>query len=175
MKKNNKARIVVLSTLAGLTLVFLGAAAVSFQIATKAHQNSPYMKMTRNHETEQPTTIEVVLPVETAVLPTATVAAVETAVATPSTAPTNTPIPTELPSTATLSPWEQVQKQVSTLRNRLERGTEGYEGLSTALEEAEPNKKWCSNLLIAIQDFNYINDTASAEAIQTLAQSQNCE
>ncbi len=163
MKKNNKARTVVLSTLAGLTLVFLGAAVISFQNATKAHQNSPYMKMTRNHETQQSTTTDVVLPIETAVLPTAPVIETETAVA------------TEPPPTPTLSPWEQVQKQVDALRSRLERGSDGYVGLTSALKETGPNETWCSNLLIAIQDFNYINDTAGSEAIQELADTQNCK
>jgi len=175
MKKTNKARIFILSTLAGLTLVFLGAAAVSFQNATKAHQNSPYMKMTRNYETKQPSMSDVVLPAETAVYPTTPIVETETAVPPQPILPTNTPAPTKPPPTTTLSPWEQAQKQVETLRSRLERGSDGYQGLSTALEEIEPNEKWCSNLLIAIQDFNYVNDTVSSEAIQTLAKAHNCQ
>ncbi len=135
MKKNNKARIVVLSTLAGLTLFFLGAAVISFQNATKAHQNSPYMKMTPTDETQQPTES----------------------------------------SPPTLTAWEQVQQQVEQLRQRLERGSDGYQGLSTALEESEPNENWCNNLLIAIQDFKYINDTTGSQAVQELANTQNCE
>ena len=163
MKKNNKPRIVVLFALAGLTLVFLGAAAISFQNATKAHQHTQYMKMTRSYETQQPMMTDVVLPAETAVLSTPTIVKTETAAA------------TKPPLTPTLSPWEQVQKQVATLRSRLERGSDGHVGLTTALAETEPNEIWCSNLLIAIQDFNYLKDTASSEAIQALTKAQNCQ
>lgn len=183
MKKNLTPRIIILATLAGLTLIFLAAAAISLQNATKAHQNLQNMKMTRSFEAQQPTFTDVVLPVETAVSATATVAKIvvteavvievvveETAVSPPTISPTNTS-----PPTPTLTPWQQVQQQVETLRNRLERGSEGHQGLSTALEESEPNETWCSNILIAIQDFNYVNDTASAEAIRELADAQNCE
>ena len=181
MKKDSKARIIVLSTLAGLTVVFLGAAVIAFQNATKAHENSQFMKMTRNYETQPPIMTEVVLPMPTdstpieidlpndIVEPTVTAAMnlENTAVSTNTPSPTNTPQPT-------LSPWEQVQKQVEQLRSRLERGSEGYVGLSAALEESEPNETWCNNLLIAIQDFNYVNDTASSGTVQALADAQNC-
>ena len=169
MKKNMKPRLFVLSTLAGLTFVFLGAAVISFMDATTEHQNSYYMKLTPTYATHSPTLTKVLAPVAATVMPTLTAVSHKTIVT------TVTLFPVAVPPTPTLlSPWEQVQKQVETLRSRLERGSDGYAGLTAALAETEPNETWCSNLLIAIQDFNYLNDTAGVETIRILAEKQNC-
>ncbi len=87
--------------------------------------------------------------------------------ATPSAVVVSTP-------TATLSEWEQVQRQVAQYRSRFSSDSDGYAGLTLALEQAEPNPAWCGGLSAAIGQFNYANDTASANALTTLKQSQNC-
>jgi hypothetical protein len=73
-----------------------------------------------------------------------------------------------------LSEWEQVQAEVESFRDRLERASDGYNGLSEALEQPEPNQVWCGGLSAAIGDFNYINDAESAQALEDLKASQGC-
>lgn len=89
-----------------------------------------------------------------------------------------TETPPEQPAThtpeATPTEWEQVQQVVGAYRNRLERGSDGYAGLSEALEQNEPNETWCSGLAAAIGDFNYANEVESAQALAQLRDSQAC-
>ena len=89
----------------------------------------------------------------------------------PSATPSATAVSTPTPA---LSEWEQVQKQVAQYRSRFSRDSDGYAGLTLALEQAEPNQAWCGGLSAAISQFNYVNDTASASALTALKQSQNC-
>ncbi len=74
----------------------------------------------------------------------------------------------------TLTEWEIVQKQVERLRNLLDRDSDGYAGLSLALEQEAPNSEWCAGLIAAIGDFNYAGDSESAHALEGLRDSQGC-
>jgi hypothetical protein len=67
-----------------------------------------------------------------------------------------------------------VQKQVGALRNRLDSTSDGYTGLTQALQEAGPTEAWCGGLAAAIGDFNYVNDSASAQALTDLQAEQGC-
>jgi hypothetical protein len=78
-----------------------------------------------------------------------------------------TPIPT-------LTEWEQVQHTIESYRNRLERNSDGYQGLTTALEQTEPNPDWCGGLNAAIGDFAYVNDEESVQALRDLQDAQGC-
>lgn len=91
--------------------------------------------------------------------------------------PTDTAIPTveeTLTPAATLSEWEQAQREVISFRNRLDRNSDGYLGLSEALEQSEANPIWCGGLDAAIGDFTYIGDTESAQSLTDLKRSQAC-
>ena len=76
--------------------------------------------------------------------------------------------------TPTLTEWELVQTSIESLRNLLDRESDGYQGLTTALEQLEPNQAWCGGLSAAIGDFNYINDEESAQALRDLQETQGC-
>lgn len=82
---------------------------------------------------------------------------------------TQTPAP--LP---TLTPWEMVQRLVSNFRNQLERGSDGFTGLSIALEQVEPNFDWCNGLSAAINDFNYVRDVENAQKLEAMRADQGC-
>jgi hypothetical protein len=73
-----------------------------------------------------------------------------------------------------LSDWEQAQQQISNIRNRLERTSDGYNGLSEALEQSEANAIWCGGLDAAIGDFTYVGNTESAQALADLKLAQGC-
>jgi hypothetical protein len=60
-------------------------------------------------------------------------------------------------------------------RNRLDRSSDGYQGLTIALEQTEPNSDWCSGLNAAINDFSYVNDEESAQALRDLQEEQGCK
>ena len=103
----------------------------------------------------------------------------------PAAPPTEPPV--ELPSetlaiepTATRAPvptktdWDLVQEQVSRLRNLLDSYSDGYNGLTTALEQNGPNKDWCEGLTAGIGDFDYIKDTESSETLQGLKEMNGC-
>lgn len=110
--------------------------------------------------------------------PPATTSAAPAHTATPSPQqPSDTAVPTveETPTpAATLSEWEQAQREVISFRNRLDRNSDGYIGLSEALEQSEANPIWCGGLDAAIGDFTYIGDTESAQALTDLKRSQAC-
>lgn len=74
----------------------------------------------------------------------------------------------------TLTEWEAVQKQVERLRNLLDRDSDGYAGLTLALEQDAPNSEWCAGLTAAIGDFNYMGDSESAQVLEGLGDSQGC-
>lgn len=74
----------------------------------------------------------------------------------------------------TLTEWESVQQQVERLRNLLSRDSDGYAGLTLALEQDAPNSEWCAGLTAAIGDFNYVGDSESAQALERLRDSQGC-
>ena len=115
-------------------------------------------------------------PAATATPPASTAAPAPTATPAPQ-QPTETPLPTveETPTAAaTLSEWEQAQQKISSFRNRLERTSDGYNGLSEALEQSEANAVWCGGLDAAIGDFTYVGDTESAQALEELKLSQGC-
>lgn len=76
--------------------------------------------------------------------------------------------------TPTLNAWEMVQVEVARLRNLLERDSDGYNGLTSALEQDEPNLDWCAGLSTAIGDFNYVGDSESAQSLEELQSSQGC-
>lgn len=89
--------------------------------------------------------------------------------------PTSEATPMPSPSLApTLSEWEIIQQQVARLRNLLDRDSDGYTGLTAALEQETPNSQWCAGLDTAIGDFNYINDRESARTLERLRESQGC-
>ena len=103
----------------------------------------------------------------------------------PATQVTESPVelPSETPAiepTATRTPaptkteWELTQDQVSRLRNLLDSYSDGYNGLTSALEQTGPNKTWCDGLTIAINDFAYIKDSESAETLQGLKDLNDC-
>ena len=87
--------------------------------------------------------------------------------------PSPTSLPTEAPTPA-LSEWEQVQRQVTQLRSRLDAASDGYAGLTLALDQNEPNAAWCGGLNAALADFNYANEAASAQALAALKDAQGC-
>lgn len=101
--------------------------------------------------------------------------------------PTETPLVEEITETvpaqevtplepaATLTEWELVQRTVATYLNRLGRGSDGYQGLTLALEQPEPNQTWCGGLGAAIADFDYANDGESAQVLRDLQISQGCD
>lgn len=95
---------------------------------------------------------------------------------TPATA-TETPSPTpEFTATpeATLTEWQAVQAQVEGFRNRLAQQSDGYNGLTQALAQSEPNEDWCGGLNAAIGDFDYAGDQESAQALEALQEAQGC-
>jgi hypothetical protein len=89
----------------------------------------------------------------------------------PLSTPTSTPSP--VPE-ATLSEWETVQLQVMRFRTRLSSDSDGFAGLALALEQPEANDTWCGGLNAAISQFDYARDTASADALTALKDSQGC-
>lgn len=91
----------------------------------------------------------------------------------PSPVPEETMLPSPSPQT-TLTEWETIQQQVARLRNLLGRDSDGYAGLTSALEQASPNKEWCAGLAAAIGDFNYVGDKESAQTLEKLKESQGC-
>jgi hypothetical protein len=94
---------------------------------------------------------------------------------TAATTETETPEETApLEPTATPTEWEQVQRTIESYRNRLDRGSDGYQGLTVALEQVEPNQAWCGGLGAAIGDFAYANDEESAQALRDLQDTQGC-
>jgi len=89
--------------------------------------------------------------------------------------PTSTPASAPSPAPeATLSEWERVQEQVLRYRSRLSSDSDGFAGLTLALEQPEPNDAWCGGLNAAISQFDYARDTASADALMALKDSQGC-
>jgi hypothetical protein len=115
-------------------------------------------------------------PPPTAIPPATTAPPAPTATPAPQ-QPTGTPLPAqeETPTAAaTLSEWEQAQQAISSFRNRLERTSDGYNGLSEALEQSEANAVWCGGLDAAIGDFTYVGDTESAQALEELKLAQGC-
>ena len=99
----------------------------------------------------------------------------------PETAETIPPSPTSeetmLPSPSpepALTEWETIQQQVVRLRRLLDQNSDGYVGLTSALEQNSPNTEWCAGLAIAIGDFNYVGDNESAQALEKLRKSQGC-
>jgi hypothetical protein len=77
-------------------------------------------------------------------------------------------------ATATLTPWEEVQADVRSLRNRLDSASDGYTGLSLALDQPQPNEAWCAGLNAGLNDFNYAKDLDSAARLEKLLQEQGC-
>jgi hypothetical protein len=93
--------------------------------------------------------------------------------------PTFTANPTQIQEgtpnpTITLTEWQSVQKEVTRLRDLLDRQSDGYAGLTLALEQDAPNADWCGGLNAAIGDFNYAGDVASSRTLETLQESQAC-
>jgi hypothetical protein len=91
----------------------------------------------------------------------------------PSETPAIEPTATRTPA-PTKTEWELAQEQVSRLRNLLDSNSDGYNGLTIALEQAEPNKDWCNGLTAGINDFDYIKDTESSETLQSLKEMNGC-
>jgi hypothetical protein len=94
--------------------------------------------------------------------------------ATDTSVPAETALAPTSTAAATLSEWDQVQQIVSSYRDRLDRESEGYNGLSTALEQPGANEDWCGGLNAAVADFNYVNDEESAQALVELQAAQGC-
>jgi len=107
----------------------------------------------------------------------------------PTSEPAGSPSPTAvLTSTETLSPtpeitatpeatlteWQAVQEQIAGYRNRLAQQSDGYNGLTQALAQSEPNADWCGGLNAAIGDFDYAGDKESAQALEALQEAQGC-
>ena len=59
-------------------------------------------------------------------------------------------------------------------RSRLSSDSDGFAGLTLALEQPEPNGAWCAGLNAAISQLDYARDTASADALAALKDSQGC-
>lgn len=81
---------------------------------------------------------------------------------------------TTLTSAPTLSEWETIRQQIARLRNLLDRDSDGYAGLTAALEQDSPNAAWCAGIGAAIGDFNYVGDSESAQALEMLMDAQGC-
>lgn len=96
-----------------------------------------------------------------------------TVVVSPAVLPTSSPAVTSAPA-ATLSEWEQVQRQLGRYRNLLDAYSDGHTGLTLALERPEPDETWCNGLTAGINDFEYVKDTESADALLELKHSQGC-
>lgn len=97
----------------------------------------------------------------------------------PTAAPTSTetlPPTPEITATpeATLTEWQAVQEQIAGYRNRLAQQSDGYNGLTQALAQSEPNADWCGGLNAAIGDFDYAGDRESAQALEALQEAQGC-
>ncbi len=75
---------------------------------------------------------------------------------------------------ATQSEWELAQAEVARLRNLLDSYSDGHAGLTTALEQTSANADWCNGLIAGINDFEYIEDTESANILKDLKQAQGC-
>lgn len=104
---------------------------------------------------------------------TAQAAAQPTTITTPEATSTSEPT-TRATITATLTPWEDVQAEVRSLRNLLDSAADGYIGLSLALDQQESNEAWCVGLNAGLNDFNYAKDLASAARLEKLQQEQGC-
>ena len=59
-------------------------------------------------------------------------------------------------------------------RSRFSNDSDGFAGLTLALEQPEPNAAWCAGLNAAISQFDYSRDTSSADALTALKDSHGC-
>jgi hypothetical protein len=80
-----------------------------------------------------------------------------------------TPIPEQA-----FSEWELVQQTLTSYRNRLDRSSDGYNGLTLALQEADANETWCGGVAAAVGDFAYVNDADAVRILSELMASQGC-
>lgn len=76
--------------------------------------------------------------------------------------------------TSTKSEWELIQEQVASFRNLLDQNSDGYNGLTEALQQLGLNETWCNGINAAIVDFNYLNSTQNAQALSNLKTAQGC-